>query len=102
MPDPEPAPSIAEPRARTVHPVRRGLLSLSIVVVYGVIGYVAAGWTLADGLYMVVITISSVGFGEVRPITYGWLRAHTMIVIVAGMVAVGFTLAGILRFVAED
>lgn len=87
---------------RPVRPVRRGLLSLAIVVIYGIIGYVVAGWSFADALYMVVITISSVGFGEVRPVDTTHLRIHTMLVIALGVVAVGYIVAGILRFVAED
>ena len=103
MPDPSvPEPNSFEPRARSVHPVRRGLISLSIVITYGIVGYLVAGWSFADAVYMVVITISSVGFGEIRPIDSTYLRVHTMLVIASGMVAVGYTLAGVLRFVAED
>jgi voltage-gated potassium channel len=104
MPETPATPDLqaVSPPPRVVRPVWRGLLSLSIVIVYGVIGYVATGWSFADALYMVVITISSVGFTEVRPVDSPYLRVHTMLVIAFGMVAVGYTLAGILRFVAED
>ncbi len=98
----KPAPNPPELRSRTVSPVRRGLLSLSIVISYGIIGYLIAGWSLADSLYMVVITISSVGFGETRDVNTTFLRTHTMLVIAFGMVAVGYTIAGVIRFVAED
>nr|WP_231295522.1 potassium channel family protein [Gloeocapsa sp. PCC 7428] len=32
-------------------------------------GYVLAGWSLLDAVYMSAITIFGVGYGEVRPIT---------------------------------
>lgn len=88
--------------SRPARPVERGLISLAIVIVFGVGGYMLAGWNLGDALYMVVITVSSVGFTEVRPINTVWLRAHTMLVIGAGVLAVGYTLAGIVRLVAEE
>ncbi|MEM9976842.1 MAG: ion channel, partial [Cyanobacteria bacterium P01_D01_bin.2] len=36
-------------------------------VIVAVIGYVVAGWALMDAIYMVVITIFGVGYGEVKP-----------------------------------
>ncbi|MDB5349598.1 MAG: transport system, NAD-binding component [Planctomycetota bacterium] len=77
-------------------------MSLAAVVCLGAAGYVAMGWSVADAFYMVVITVSSVGFGEVRPVDSTYLRIHTMMVIALGMVAAGDTIAGILRFVTEE
>ena len=45
-----------------------GLCFMAVVLVTGVIGYLLAGWDLSDSLYMVVISIFTVGYGEVRPI----------------------------------
>lgn len=54
------------------HPLRRfrlpGLLVLAVVV-YGVAGYMLIErWNLLDSFYMVIITISTVGYGEVHPL----------------------------------
>ena len=87
---------------RAVRHIRRGLASLALVVILGTAGYVVMGWSVADAIYMVVITVSSVGYGEVRPIDSTYLRIHTMMVIALGLVAVGDTIAGILRFVTEE
>ena len=43
------------------------LLGLQVVVVYGVVGYMLLeGWSFVDALYMTTITLTTVGFREVR------------------------------------
>jgi voltage-gated potassium channel len=53
------------------HPLLRFRLAaslLAIVIVIGVGGYMLInGWNLLDSFYMVIITISTVGYTEVRP-----------------------------------
>ena len=53
------------------HPLRRFRLAavlLGIVVVVGITGYrLINGWDLLDSFYMVIITISTVGYTEVHP-----------------------------------
>jgi len=53
------------------HPLRRFRLPavlLGIVIVVGIIGYTLInGWDLLDSFYMVIITISTVGYTEVHP-----------------------------------
>jgi voltage-gated potassium channel len=77
------------------------LLVLVAVMGYGVAGYVALGWSPFDAFYMVVITISGVGFGEVRPMVTTAERVHTILVIAMGLVTVGFTVAGTVALLAE-
>lgn len=79
-----------------------GLVGLCAVCVAGIGGYMLAGWSLSDAIYMVAITISTVGFTEVRPLTTPWLRAHTILVIALGYVAVGYTIASLVALLAEE
>jgi len=84
--------------------VRRILLGFSAVLTVlglGVLGYVVLGWEPFDALFMVVITISGVGFGEVRPMGTTAERIHTMLIIGLGMLAVGYTIASFIQFLTE-
>jgi voltage-gated potassium channel len=77
------------------------LIGILVVVALGVVGYVLQGWSVFDALYMVVITISTVGYGEVHPIVTPIARLHTMAIIFAGSIAVAFSVAGFVQFLAE-
>ena len=44
--------------------IRLGAVVMSTVVIAAVVGYQALGYRWVDALWMVVITISSVGYGE--------------------------------------
>ena len=47
--------------------LRRAALALGAIVVGGTAGYmVLEGWGFLDALYMTMITISTVGYGEVN------------------------------------
>ena len=70
-----------------------GFVAIQVVIVYGVAGYRAMGWSLSDAFFQVVILISGVGLGEVRPLIGPFARTHTIIVIALGISSVAFTLA---------
>jgi voltage-gated potassium channel len=63
---------------------------LFAITALGTIGYVVLeGWTVGEAFYMTVITLSTVGFGEVRPQGLGG-RLFTVALIVAGVGALGY------------
>ncbi len=63
--------------------------------------YVAHGWGLADAIYMVVITIFGVGYGEVRPVDTLTLRTVTMMLIVVSYGCVIYIAGGFVQMVME-
>lgn len=73
----------------------------AVVCVIAVAGYMVAGWRLDDAVYMVVITIFGVGYGEVRPIESPGLRVLTIAVIVTGYGAVIYTVGGFMQMVVD-
>lgn len=64
-------------------------------------GYMAHGWRLDDSIYMVVITIFGVGYGEVQPVQSPALRALTIMVIIAGYGAVIYTVGGFMQMLVD-
>jgi voltage-gated potassium channel len=97
--------SSAEPPAfwarSSVHGILQGVAAEGVIVVWGVCGYLLMGWSLADAAYMVAISISGVGYGEVRPVLTPMARLHTVTVIALGMVVVGYTLARFIQLLTE-
>lgn len=86
----------------TVSPARNMLFVVLFVVAVSalaVAGYVAHGWTVADALYMVVITVFTVGFGEVEPVNTPGLRAITMALIVLGCTGMIFLTGALVQFI---
>ena len=50
--------------------INKTLLLVAVTIIIGTVGYsVLSGYSLVDALYMTVITITTVGFGEVKPFT---------------------------------
>ncbi len=78
-----------------------GLSSFLLVCVIAVAGYMAAGWRLDDAIYMVIITIFGVGYGEVQPVQSPALRSLTMTIIVAGYASVIYTVGGFMQMLID-
>ncbi len=76
-----------------------GTLFFSTTIIVAVMGYILAGWTPLDAIYMVVITVFGVGYGEVEPLDSTKLRVFTILVIIAGALSVAYTLAGFVQMV---
>lgn len=73
---------------------RFGLL-LVFITLGGTIGFMALeGWNAVESLYMTVITLSTVGFSEVRPLSQEG-RLFTTGLIVAGVASVGYLFSAI-------
>jgi len=81
--------------------VVRPIAILVTVLLVGVLGYMLIeGWGWFDSLYMTVITVGTVGFREIHPLSRAG-EAFTMFMILAGVAALGFALAQFVEFLLE-
>ncbi len=81
--------------------LRLALIFLVLVVSTGTIGYaLIEHWPLFDSLYMTIITLATVGYGEIRPMSEAG-RAFTMFLIVFGAFNIGFIAAALAQLVLE-
>ena len=73
--------------------VRYALLALLALMVVGTLGYSSIeGWSLLDSVYMTVITLSTVGFGELHPLsTQGKLFTSLLVLFGVGTLAYAAT-----------
>lgn len=68
--------------------VRLPVVLLAFALVYGTLGYrVLEGFALVDALYMTVTTLTTVGFGEIQPLSTAG-RVFTISLILVGVVVV--------------
>ena len=71
------------------------------VVLFGVLGYVSIeGWPVFDALYMTVITLTTVGYGEVHPLTSAG-RAFTIVLIFLGIGILTWGFSNLTAFIVE-
>ncbi len=86
------------------HPFRRlfpAMLFLAIVVVVGILGYTfIEKWTLLDSIYMVVITLFTVGFQEVHPLSPAG-KIFTMFIIVGGVGSAIYAAGRVMEIIIE-
>ena len=69
-------------------PWRGPLSALAAVIVAGAMGYrLTEGWDWGDCLWMVLITVSTIGYGEVEPLSPEG-RLVTILIVVGGLLVV--------------
>lgn len=75
--------------------------SLLTIMALGSLGYmVLEGWDFFDSLYMTVITLTTVGFGEVHPLSRVG-RAYTLVILLAGMGVMLYIVTSLAKVVVE-
>lgn len=60
------------------------VLSLVLILVGTVFYSTAEGWSIIDALYFSVITLTTVGFGDLHP-TSPWSKAFTVVYVLLGI-----------------
>ena len=68
------------------------------VMIVATVAYMAAGWSFRDAIYMVIVTIYTVGYNEVRPINTPALNVITIGLIVLGCTGVIFLTGALVQF----
>ena len=89
-------------KALLTSPTRNLLGGIAFVLAVGgiaVAAYVSQGWSVGDALYMVVLTVFTVGYDEVQPISTAPLRAITMGLIVTGCTGMIFVTGALVQFI---
>lgn len=81
--------------------LRISILFLIAVVTLGTVGYTTLeGMDLFDAFYMTLITISTVGFGEIKPLSHGG-RILTAFIIISGISVLTYTLGQVVKIFVE-
>ncbi len=96
-----PASYIYYPHEYDLKNIIRGLLMLIGIILLGTVGYMfIEKWNFLDSLYMTIITITTVGFEEVKPVSeHG--RIFTIFLIFMGMGIIAYTLGLVAQAMIE-
>lgn len=74
---------------------------LTILVVSGVLGYmIIEDWTIGESLYMTIITITTVGFAEVHPLSDTG-RHFTVIFLIFSVAILGYSVTTLITYIFE-
>lgn len=79
--------------------VQTAIFLLGMLLLTGVLGYkIIAGYTWIDALYMTVITVATVGFGEVVPLG-NRAKIFTIFLILISVLVVGYAISVITEYI---
>lgn len=85
-------------------PVRHlkvSIIVLALLVTLGCLGYMGIeGWGFLDALYMTVITLATIGFQEVHPLSQPG-KIFTMVLIVIGVSVLGYIVGSLAQIMFE-
>ena len=77
------------------------IVALSTIALGATAGFMLIeGWSLGESIYMAVITVSTVGYGEVRPLTANG-RALAVAVILLAVATLGYSATAIGAYLAD-
>ena len=77
--------SLHSPSDRMIWQLSKTILPLFVIVFAGTVGYaVIEGWSLFDSLYMTIISLTTVGYGETHELSQSG-KLFTMVLILSGI-----------------
>lgn len=89
---------------RVFEPARRlkyGALLLIAVFLSGSVGFhLIEGWSILDAMFMTIITITTIGYGEVHPLSTAG-KVFDLIIILMGVGSAAYVFASFTRFIVE-
>lgn len=78
-----------------------GIYALAAIIVAGTIGYMTIeGWPFLDALYMTIITITTVGYSEIHPLSTGG-RIFSIFIIIGGVGGALYAMTSIIGYILE-
>lgn len=81
--------------------LKSAILLIITIFVVGVFGYrLIEGWSFIDALYMTVITLATIGYGETHPLSTAG-RLFTIFLILSGLGIMGYGLSILATFIVE-
>ena len=81
--------------------IQLALILLAIVVLAGTLGFhVIEGWTWFEGFYMTLTTMTTIGYGEIHPLSHAG-RVFNSFLIVTAVIASVFTLGAFSQALLE-
>jgi len=86
---------------KALNRIKLGILVLLVIIFSATLGLMyLEGWDFFTALYVTVITLSTVGYGDITPTTF-WGKVFTLLYIVCGVGAMAYTFASIAGFIIE-
>jgi voltage-gated potassium channel Kch len=79
-----------------------GLAYVAVIISIATAAYEACGWPLGDAFFMVITTVFTVGYGEIRPLDTSLLRTITTVLIVAGCTGMIFVTGALVQLITAS
>jgi voltage-gated potassium channel len=99
--DTPPSRLIQKPMHESFKRIITGTIFFVGTLLIAIVGYMIFGWSLLDSVYMVVITIFGIGYGEVNPLDTPEKKVFTMFVIIAGVFSGAYIVGGFVQMLTE-
>jgi len=82
--------------------IYKGVILFAIVLVIGTVGFWSAfNYSLLDAFFMTIITVTTVGFGEVQPLN-DWGKIFTIALLLTSVVAYGYLVTVVSEFFSNN
>jgi trk system potassium uptake protein TrkA/voltage-gated potassium channel len=79
-----------------------GVAYLLLVATGATLAYAACGWPVGDAFFMVITTVFTVGYGEIRPLDSALLRGITVALILLGCTGMIFVTGALVQLITAS